>query len=344
MDADHDGQLTPTEFAAAQPMLQKLACCMIEISSDGQRVAAELSAVERDESDALHFHLRFPGKTRSRLSLHASLIPKLARGHRQYLVVRDEDGELIAERVLGGIRPVVDLAFTNTATIAISPGKADPAQGLRSMTRSGSLHWTTFLDYVHEGVWHIWIGYDHILFLLSLLLPAVLQCEAARWEACANLRLALADVTQIVTAFTLAHSITLSLAALCIIALPSRWVESTIAASVIVAALNNLYPVWFGRRWIMAFLFGLVHGLGFANVLTDLGLPQGSVLLALIAFNLGVELGQLVIVGVFLPLAYPLRHSWLYRRFTLQLGSLLIAVLATIWFIERSLDLDLPGV
>ena len=112
---------------------------------------------------------------------------------------------------------------------------------------------------------------------------------------------------KVVTAFTVAHSITLSLAALGVISLPSRLVESAIAASVVLAALNNVCPVVYGGRWIIAFCFGLIHGFGFASVLTDLGLPQDSLLLALVAFNLGVELGQLAIVAVFLPIAYALR-------------------------------------
>ena len=98
---------------------------------------------------------------------------------------------------------------------------------------------------------------------------------------------------KVVTAFTLAHSITLSLAALQVISLPSRLVESTIALSVVVAALNNLRGTIERRRWVMAFVFGLIHGFGFASVLADLGLPQGALVLALVGFNLGVELGQM---------------------------------------------------
>jgi hypothetical protein len=204
--------------------------------------------------------------------------------------------------------------------------------------------WREFLAYGREGVWHIWIGYDHILFLLSLLLPAVLKREAHRWQAVTGFHPALVEVVKIVTAFTVAHSITLSLAVFGIFTLPSRWVESAIATSVILAALNNLYPIFLSeRRWMVAFAFGLVHGLGFANVLTDLGLPQGALLVALVGFNLGVEVGQLAIVGVFLPLAYRIRHSWLYQRLTLQLGSLLIVILAAIWLVERGSDLRVLG-
>ena len=146
---------------------------------------------------------------------------------------------------------------------------------------------------------------------------------------------------RIVTAFTVAHSITLSLATLGLVTLPSRIVESSIAASVVLAALNNVYPVAHGRRWMVAFGFGLLHGFGFASVLVDLGLPQGALALALLGFNLGVECGQLAIVAAFLPLAYAVRRSWFYRRVVLLGGSLVIAVVASVWFVERAFNLKL---
>ena len=148
-------------------------------------------------------------------------------------------------------------------------------------------------------------------------------------------RPALIKVLKIVTAFTAAHSITLSLATLEIVRLPSRLVESTIAASVILAALNNIRPILTERGWVVAFCFGLVHGFGFANALLDLGLARQTLALALVGFNLGVELGQLAIVAPFLPLAFGLRSSWVYQRLTFQFGSATIAFLAAAWMVER---------
>ena len=149
---------------------------------------------------------------------------------------------------------------------------------------------------------------------------------------------------RIVTAFTLAHSITLSLAALSVVTLPSRLVESTIALSVVLAALNNLWPLVGGRRWAVAFGFGLIHGFGFASVLADLGLPRDALVLALVGFNLGVELGQLAIVTLFLPVAYGLRHTWIYRRIIFSGGSALIALVAAVWLLERAFVLKLMPV
>jgi HupE / UreJ protein len=146
-------------------------------------------------------------------------------------------------------------------------------------------------------------------------------------------------VLKVVTAFTLAHSITLSLAALGLISLPSRLVESAIAASVIVAALSNLRGAVEGRRWIMAFIFGLIHGFGFASVLADLGLPQGALVLALVGFNVGVELGQLAIVLVFLPVAFWLRSTRFYQVGVLRVGSIIVALLAAWWLVQRLFDL-----
>nr|WP_314863082.1 HupE/UreJ family protein [uncultured Undibacterium sp.] len=215
--------------------------------------------------------------------------------------------------------------------------------------------WQQFSDYMKHGMFHIWIGYDHILFLLCLLLPAVLLCAPLsaplrapmqaslqrphNWVAATSFKSAGMDVFKIVTAFTVAHSITLSLASLQILNLPTVLVESAIALSVILAALNNIYPVIQGKRWLLAFVFGLIHGFGFASVLADLGLPQSALVLALVGFNVGVELGQLAIVAVFLPLAYLTRKTWMYQKLILNGGSVAIVLLAAIWLCERVFDL-----
>lgn len=207
----------------------------------------------------------------------------------------------------------------------------------------GSSKGAQFVDYLREGVLHIWTGYDHILFLLSLLLPAVLVPAAAgrSWAPSAGFQNSLLGVLKVVTAFTVAHSVTLTLATLGVVSLPSRFVESAIAASVVLAAINNIRPVVHGGRWVIAFCFGLIHGFGFASVLTDLGLPQASLLLALVAFNLGVEVGQLAIVGLFLPLAYAVRDTLFYRRAILVGGSSCVAVVAALWLVQRALNVVL---
>jgi hypothetical protein len=236
-----------------------------------------------------------------------------------------------------GLLKLSAAGFTSTAILA--PDVSSRPLPLAAPSKSAQ-----FAEYVKEGVLHIWTGFDHILFLLALLLPAVLvrsRVPGETWTAAPTFRAAFIDVLKIVTAFTLAHSITLSLAVLGVISLPSRLVESAIAASVLLAALNNVRPLVFGMRWVVAFLFGLIHGFGFASVLTDLGLPQDSLVLALVAFNVGVELGQLAIVAVFLPVAYALRRSRFYQRFVMVGGSLAVAAIAVLWLLERVFNLAL---
>ena len=193
--------------------------------------------------------------------------------------------------------------------------------------------WVTFRSYLQSGVHHIWIGPDHVLFLLALLLPAWLRGDRRAPELPGR---AVTRVAVLVTAFTLAHSMTLAAAVLGWVRLPASWVEPAIAASVLVAALHNFGH---GRRrgepWL-AFGFGLLHGFGFASVLAEVGLPPGALALALLGFNLGVELGQLAIVAGLLPLLLALsRRADFYRRWILQGGSLLIAAAAATWLVQR---------
>lgn len=203
--------------------------------------------------------------------------------------------------------------------------------------------WQQFRDYLREGVWHIWLGYDHILFLITLLLTAGFVRQEHHWGAREGFRATFWQVTKIVTSFTLAHSITLSLVIFGIVSLPSRLVESMIALSIAVAALNNLYPVMHKRLWVLTFFFGLIHGMGFAGALKELGLPDQARWLALVGFNAGVEVGQLTIVSAVLPAIYLMRKNGIYRRFILPVGSAAIIIVAMIWFIQRAFNLTLLG-
>jgi hypothetical protein len=188
---------------------------------------------------------------------------------------------------------------------------------------------------LRSGVWHIWTGFDHLLFLLCLLLPSVLHKGAPGLGA----RAVVVEVLGVVTAFTLAHSITLSLAALRVLTLPVRFTESVIALSVLVAAVLNIRPVPPIRRWQATFGFGLIHGFGFASALTDLAVSGPSLAATLAAFNLGVEIGQLALVCVALPLAYfCARHIW-YERMIVKAGSAAAGLVALLWFAERALSL-----
>ena len=173
------------------------------------------------------------------------------------------------------------------------------------------------------GVEHIFIGYDHIMFLLALIVIG------------GTLR----GLVKIVTAFTVAHSITLILAALEIVVLPGRLIESGIALSIAYVALENFWVKDAGHRWMLTFFFGLVHGFGFANVLLDLGLPSKGLIASLLAFNVGVEVGQVAIVSILFPLLYVLQRSQ-YRQKLVWGVSAVVFLFGMGWLIERVLDLS----
>src|SRR5439155_14839637 len=155
------------------------------------------------------------------------------------------------------------------------------------------------------------------------------------WTPVPAIRSALGDVAKIVTAFTAAHSLTLSLAALGLVSVSSRVIEPAIAASVALAAVNNVRPLFGPDRWVVAFALGLLHGFGFSSVLSDAGLAPAALARALVGFNLGVEAGQLGIVALFVPAAFFLRRTAAYRRLALVGGSAVIAAVALLWTVQR---------
>jgi len=227
---------------------------------------------------------------------------------------------------------ILDQRQENTNSYIASPDKQNIKISEGKDQKTGFNNFTTF---VTQGNWHILIGFDHILFIVTLMLPAVLLYRRKQWIAVDEFRPAIISLLKIVTAFTIAHSITLSLAILEVVSLPSRWVESAIALSVILVAVNNIKPLFIHSRWSMAFLFGLIHGFGFASVLNNLELNSGSLLLSLLGFNVGVEIGQGLTLLLLFPLAYLLRKSNLYQTYILKFGSLLISLLASVWLVQR---------
>ena len=318
LDADGNGEITWGEVQAREKDIAVWALGRLTLQRGGDCKLAVAQTLIDDHTDGAYAVLRLEGNcpaSSGALSLNYRLLFDLDALHRGLLNL-DLDGA------------------QQTAVLSPDTGvlKVDAASGSRL---------AQFKQYVVEGIWHIWIGFDHILFLLSLLLPAVLVYQSRRWQGVSTFRQALTEVLWVVTAFTVAHSITLSLATLQIVELPSRWVESAIAASVVLAAANNLRPVVERRRWLVAFVFGLIHGFGFASVLSELGLPTGALALSLLGFNVGVEVGQLCIVAAFLPLAYGLRNTVLYRKGVFVAGSWLTLLIALLWFTERAFNLKL---
>ncbi|MEP6609268.1 MAG: HupE/UreJ family protein [Burkholderiaceae bacterium] len=255
-----------------------------------------------------------------------------------------ETGRAVAVeyRLFAGVDPShrVLLSVRGTAQPRIlEPGATATITAAASDTQAPS----GFAGFLLTGIAHIAGGFDHVLFLLCLLLPAVLQRRAGQWSARENVASALVAVIWIATAFTLAHSLTLALATFGVIRIPPRVIEPLIALTIVATALNNIWPVVTRRLAAVAFVFGLVHGFGFAEVLAPLALPKAELAVALLGFNLGVEIGQLAIVaGAFFVLA-TLRGWKGYPRWILMLGSALIAIIATIWLVERVFGVTILG-
>lgn len=318
LDRDGNAEITWGELRARQNDLSAWALSRLEIARGGACLLKVSSMQVDDHTDGgyavLHITGECPGAAGD-LTLQYRLLFDLDNLHR------------------GLLRLTLDGA---THTTVLSPTSGKVQFSAETVSR-----WAQFKQYLVEGIWHIWIGFDHILFLLSLLLPAVLVVRMRRWQGVERFDVALREVLWVVTSFTAAHSITLSLAALGLVSLPSRLVESAIALSVVLAAANNLWPVVEHRRWLVAFGFGLIHGFGFASVLAELGLPADALVLSLLGFNAGVEVGQMAIVAAFLPVAFLLRNTRFYLRGVFVLGSWLTMLVALVWFIERAFDLKL---
>ncbi len=304
-----------------RPFLKNFALDHLHVSLGGSRCA--LHPIDPLPSDTLNGNvpdLVFEGEC-------AATISKLTIDYSPYLIIDPQYACLAA--ITSGASTYSGQLSAQKPYFVFEAGTVDK--------------WQQFKDYLHEGIWHIWLGYDHILFLTSLLLSAafVLRKEDHTWQPRDGFTGTFLQVLKIVTAFTLAHSITLSLVIFDIISLPSRFVESTIALSIAIAAANNLRPVLHKRLWLLTFCFGLIHGMGFAGALKELGLPDNARWIALVAFNLGVEIGQVSIVIAVLPLIYRMRHSTVYRHTIFRIISGLIIAIALIWFTQRAFGLTL---
>lgn len=224
-------------------------------------------------------------------------------------------------------------------------GLFSPEQRTQHFLAGNASAGDVFLRYLRSGIWHVRTGWDHMLFLAGLFLPVVLRRHGRQWQAATGLSETLVDSAILVTAFTLAHALTLSLAAYGGFALPARWIESGVAASVLFAGLNNLFPMVHRRLAWLAAGFGLVHGAAMAGALIELGLPANARVWALLAFNLGVEIAQLLVLLAVVPVSFAFRHSAAYRRLVLVPASMLITLTGLWWLVQRAgnVDLGFPG-
>ncbi|HBX36380.1 MAG TPA: hypothetical protein DEG76_03370 [Pseudohongiella sp.] len=323
LDANADSAISWGEIRQHSSQIRDYAASRLTMASGGQPCSLEIGTLMIEQLNAGPFvHLPMTGSCAgvAEVTLSYSLMFDIDSAHRGILNLQSSD------------ETYVRVFSPDTATYEIDTELPSDAAYL----------WTFFI----EGIWHIWIGLDHILFLLALLVAIVLVKTpgATGQQQSANVPFStyFYDVIKVVTAFTIAHSITLILATLEVVSLPGRFVESVIALSVAISGINILYPLFRTRAWQFAFVFGLIHGFGFAGVLGDLALPQQLLFGSLLSFNIGVEVGQIAIVLVLVPLLVLLGKATFSRRLALGTAGLGITAFGVLWLLERSLSLTVP--
>jgi HupE / UreJ protein len=322
LDANHDGRIDWGEVKSKLGDIDTYAM---------SRLALSAGSAPCKVSVADHFIDRHTDGAYAVLVLNGTCESKIERLNVDYRLLYDVDAQ---HRGLLKLETASDQAFVISAVFPAEKHE-------QTFSLGGTSGWSQLRSFIGDGVEHIALGYDHILFLIALLLPAVLGRVGRVWGPVPGISDALWNVAKTVTAFTLAHSITLTLATLQVVQLPARFTESMIALSVLVTAIDNFIPILPQKRWVVAFAFGLMHGFGFASVLVDLDLPRSALALSLFGFNVGVEIGQLILVAFLIPFAYAARATRLYQPLALRGGSAIIAVLAFGWLAERSLNLKI---
>jgi len=273
---------------------------LLAIADEQRKLELQSVSVKSSDQSSVHFLLEFSNLNGNELRIGAPVLAHLPRGHKQFCSVYDPDGRLLTERMLS--------AESKDLTVDL---RTSPANNF-SMFR-----------FLVVGIEHILTGYDHLAFLLALLLAG------------GSLR----SNAKIITSFTVAHSLTLALATLGLVNISPAVVEPVIAISVVFVGVENLIRRHFAARWLVTFGFGLVHGLGFASTLRDLGIGAlgARAAIPLLSFNLGVELAQIAIAALVLPLVWRLEQR---PAFTLKHApalSLLITVAGVYWFVARTL-------
>ncbi len=341
LDADGNRDLTWGEIRAAWPRIDTLALASLAVP--GCRFELTGHALEQRNDGAYAVLL---------MSAPCQVTPKASIGYSLFASVDPTHRGIVRHTVAGAaptLRMLVPAAIPATIPAVALPVPAPAAASVPASVAPTSAAEVASAEptdphtpsFIGEGVHHILTGYDHLLFLLCLLLPSVLQRRSgppAAWAAVAGWRQALLPVAKTVTLFTLAHSVTLALAALGWVKLSPSFVEPAIAATIMLAAFDNLRPLLLRWRGWVTFCFGLIHGFGFAGVLGELQLPPAQFGWALFQFNLGLELGQLTLVLAVVPLLYALRRRPAYVPLVLRTGSGLALLMALVWLVERTSD------
>jgi hypothetical protein len=304
LDVDHDGKVTTNELAQAEAQLDELFAARCTLRCDADIIEPDSVHCLLDGSDNVTARLEFPAPKFRELQITFDVIREMAPGHRMFVTLLGPQGETLAERLVSQDAASISILLDSGIT---APSEAAPQ---------------TFLEFLKLGVEHIGTGYDHLLFLFGLLIVAK------------NFRSSLI----IISCFTLAHTLTLGVATFGLFALKPSLTEPAIALSIVYVGVENLLRHGEPKgRWLLTFAFGLVHGFGFASVLRDLGVGAngGGVAMPLFSFNLGVELGQLVIAAIILPIIWKLRQNQNFTRCFVPVASAVVALLGAWWFGQR---------
>lgn len=301
LDADRDGALSAAEIERGRDAIQGAFVGRIKVRGDGAACPGTLDRAALTEQDGVTVHARYACPSRpAKLAVELAFLADLPTGHRQ--VAHATAGAAGLDAVLTQASPGFELA--------VSP---EPAGAAPKPAYGGKL------SFFWMGIEHILTGYDHLLFLFGLVLVG------GRWRS----------ILLVVTAFTVAHSITLGLAALSVWAPSPRIVEPAIALSIAYVGVENFLVKDASTRWRITFPFGLVHGFGFAGALGEIAMPRADVPAALVLFNLGVEAGQLAVLALVLPLIFAARRRELFRDRGVKLLSAAIVAAGLVWFVQR---------
>ncbi len=366
LDADEDGKLTWAEVKAAWPRVQTYAMARLQIEGCALRPVRQALERRNDGAYAVLF-LSSDCVLAKAPSMAYTLLREVDPTHRGIAKIQ-RSGQPMVLSLLDPTRPAVlaaasiatptasaatampDATLTSASNIAGAaalPGSSPmpsvilPASARPSAAAEPALTGATGWGFLREGIRHILTGYDHVLFLLCLLLPSVMRRTPEGWRPVDKLSQAVLPLVGIVSAFTVAHSITLALAATKVVSLSPAFIEPAIAVTIILAALDNVWPIFPVRRVVVTFFFGLIHGFGFAGVLAELNLPTADFAWALLEFNVGLELGQLLIVVSVTAVLFLLRQRPHYRAWVIRGGSYAAIVVGVLWLIERTANVSI---
>ena len=300
LDKDKDGTITKEEVQATTKELEELSSKELEFYFAGKRVMPSKVSATIQESN-FESAMVFDQANVSGFTLLSTIIRRMTPDHQQFVTVTDAEGNIVSEATLSPADIMYQFGSGSGQTVTpVSSGK--------------------FVTFLKHGIKHILGGYDHLLFLFALLIV----CETF-WS-----------LAKIITCFTLAHSISLALSTLNIVSMPASVVEPIVAATIVYVGVENLFKLktleW---RWLVTFAFGLIHGFAFANELRDKGIGAGNIFIPLLSFNLGVEIGQILIAALVLPIFWQLKRIPQFAPRWIPATSVIVILLGAYWFVDR---------